>query len=121
MKNVILFTVLLLSTFIAKADYISPSEYVIAAIRSAQNDDVEKLRRLVDIEKISSSKDQSFSEKDLIKLFKSISIDAIEFEKQLADETVKIINPMNIQFEIESIVRENLHPRTIYKIVGVQL
>ena len=113
---VVLFCLIPTSGF---ADQITPKRTVIEAIRAAQMDNREKLLNIVDFKKVSTRKRHSFSEKKLIKLFKSIDLKKATFKESKSIKKVHMTAPLNFQFEMKVINRKNVHPRVIYKIIGV--
>ena len=103
------------------ADQITPSATVVEAIKSIHNNNELRFLNIVDMKAVSNFPRHSYSKEQLIKLFKEIKIDKIEF-KDLKNQPdlVHMISPINIQFEIAEIkAKGNIKPRVTYRIIGI--
>ncbi len=119
MRQFILATMLCIFVITANADQISASQTVIEAIHSAQNDNFNRFRNIVDMDKVSKHKRHAYSENELIKLFKTIKINEVTFKDKSSVKVLHMLKPLNLQFKIQSINRTNVFPRVVYKIIAV--
>ena len=118
-KQITIFLIVIGLASTGYSDAIRASDTVLVAIESAQNNNEARLLNCVDITSVEKSKRHSYSKKNLIKLFKSIDLKKVKFKDVNAVKVVHMITPLNLQFEILKITRENVKPTTTYRIIGI--
>ena len=119
MKKILALITIICSLHITYADQINPVGSVFNAIHAAQSGNIERFRNIVDIDKVKTFKVHSYSENELLELLRNIPINEVKFKDRMASKMVHMTKPINLKFEIQSIERLDIHPRIIYKIIGV--
>jgi len=109
MKTTLCFMVLLgivITSTHALAEAIAPQLVITAFVEALQKDDMEYLKKYVDLEKIKQQPRHGYTVETLKKLFADVQVKEIELSKPLYDEKTKMIRvsmnkPLSFDFELQ--------------------
>ena len=111
----------LLFSSVVAADYIKPSDNVLALIVAIQKNDFRGIVNNADLVAIASHARHSYSPNQLIELFEGIDIDKINVVDIVGSDfviKVRVSGSINLDFELESIQHKSKPNRT-YRVIGI--
>jgi len=119
--NLLIFSCFLLFSSVSTADYIKPSDNVLALIVAIQKNDFRGIINNADLVAIANHARHPYSPRQLIELFKDIDIDQLNVVDLVGTDfivRVRISGSINLDFDLES-TQHKSKPNRTFRVIGI--
>ena len=119
--NVLAVVCLLLFSNASSADYVKPSQNVLALIVAIKNNDLRGVANNADLIAIANQPKHPYSLNQLLELFKNVSVSEISIIDLVGNDyvtKVRVSGSINLDFELEIILNQS-KPNKTYRVVGI--